>query len=153
MVPSTLKCLLLFMVLILCKSAQAYTGPAIGLHKFTTVAYRSSNAPNSITVVPAIDSTLTNAPIMTESTGKRQRMKSALRRVRRKVSGFLSFNRNQIRVEKNFPVKGRKYERARRQPLAAETEHELAMKYAAIESVEERAYQIVLDLGLVRPAA
>ena len=40
--------------------------------------------------------------------------------------------------------------RARQQPKLAKEEAELAAKYAAIESLSERAFQILLDLGMVQ---
>ena len=133
-------------------SVRSYTGPAIGLHKFTS-GHRSGPASSPITVVPAVETNLTNAPVMNERVGKRQLVRNALRRVWQNVGGILRFTKNRRRVEKNFPVEGRKYELARKQPQPYEIEQELATKYASIESVEERAYQIVLDLGLVKPSA
>ena len=151
MVPMS-RYLLVLVAVCFVHSVRSYTGPAIGLHKFTST-YRSGPASTPITAVPAAETNLTNAPVMNEGVGKRQRVRNALRKVRQNLDGILLFTKNRRRVEKNFPVEGRKYELARKQPQPYEIEQELATKYASIESVEERAYQIVLDLGLVKPSA
>ena len=48
-----------------------------------------------------------------------------------------------------LPLKGERYARARMQPKPPAEEETLSTKYAAISSVEERAYQILVDLGMV----
>lgn len=52
-------------------------------------------------------------------------------------------------VETNFPVGGSKFQAARQQPRLPKEEEELKDKYGAIPDVGERAYEILLDLGLV----
>lgn len=48
-----------------------------------------------------------------------------------------------------LPLTDKVYVQARQQPKSPRQEAMLAEKYAAIESVEERAYQILIDLGMV----
>ena len=48
-----------------------------------------------------------------------------------------------------LPLQGERFQRARMQPKSPTEEDALAAKYASIESVEERAYQILVDLGMV----
>ena len=47
------------------------------------------------------------------------------------------------------PLKSRKYTAARQQPKSPTEEQMLKEKYAKIESLEERAYAILLDLGMI----
>ena len=54
-----------------------------------------------------------------------------------------------IYVETNFPVGGRQFQAARQQPRPPKEEDDLKNKYGAIPDVGERAYEILLDLGLV----
>jgi hypothetical protein len=78
---------------------------------------------------------------------KRAKIKSAFR----SVADMLGRRKRdpKICVETNSPVVGRKFQAARQQPKLLEEEDKLKDKYGAIDDVEERAYQILLDLGLV----
>jgi protein-disulfide isomerase len=81
--------------------------------------------------------------------GKRQRLKNVVQTVQQKVGGIFGVQgSNAFSVEKNFPLQGKQFDLARQQPKADEEAQSLSAKYAAIESVEERAYQIIIDLGL-----
>ena len=51
----------------------------------------------------------------------------------------------------DLPLKSPKYRKARQQPKAPQEEDELKQKYASIDDIEERAYQILVDLGMVEP--
>lgn len=48
-----------------------------------------------------------------------------------------------------LPLSGVRYIQARKQPKSLEEEAMLAMRYKAISTVEERAYQILVDLGMI----
>jgi hypothetical protein len=48
-----------------------------------------------------------------------------------------------------LPLQDKKYVKARTQPKSPREEEILAAKYAAIPTVEERAYQILVDLGMI----
>jgi hypothetical protein len=78
---------------------------------------------------------------------KRAKIKSAFRSVRDKLG--LRKGEPKIYVETNFPVSNRKFQAARQQPKQPEEEDGLKDKYGTIDDVGERAYQILLDLGLV----
>ena len=52
-------------------------------------------------------------------------------------------------VNTEYPLADRRFFEARIQPKSQEEEAAVSAKYAAIESVEDRAFQILLDLGLV----
>lgn len=51
-----------------------------------------------------------------------------------------------------LPLKSKKYQHARRQPKSPEEEDALKQKYASIEDLSERAYTILVDLGMVEPS-
>jgi hypothetical protein len=48
-----------------------------------------------------------------------------------------------------YPLQDEQFVYARRQPKSAAEEAALAAKYAAIEALMDRAYQILLDLGMI----
>jgi hypothetical protein len=52
-----------------------------------------------------------------------------------------------------YPLIGEQFVEARRQPKNIAEESALAAKYAAIDSLEDRAYQILLDLELIEETA
>jgi hypothetical protein len=83
--------------------------------------------------------------------GKRQRLKNVVQTVQQKVGGIFGVQgSNAFHAEKNFPLQGKQFDLARQQPKPDEEAQLLSAKYAAIESVEERAYQIIMDLGLAQ---
>jgi hypothetical protein len=63
-----------------------------------------------------------------------------------KKFGFLGKDK----TEANFPLYGKKYKKMREiQPKPREEEESLQSKYDSIDDVGERAFQILVDLGLV----
>jgi hypothetical protein len=48
-----------------------------------------------------------------------------------------------------YPLRDPQFLQARRQPKSVEEQERLAMKYASIENLSERAYQVLLDLGMI----
>jgi hypothetical protein len=53
-----------------------------------------------------------------------------------------------VKISK-LPLKNPKYTKARQQPKAPTEEEQLKQKYASIDSLEERAFQVLVDLGMV----
>jgi hypothetical protein len=93
-----------------------------------------------------VQTSTSNQALMVEGS-KRAKIRSAFRSVADKLGRRK--REPKIYVETNFPVGGRKFEAARQQPKLPEEEDGLKDKYGAIDDVGERAYEILLDLGLV----
>jgi hypothetical protein len=77
---------------------------------------------------------------------KREKLKKLKRltQIRRELEYLLEDATNA-----NLPLMDEHFVEARRQPKSPEEDHFLAMKYAAIKSLADRAYQIILDLGMI----
>ena len=58
-------------------------------------------------------------------------------------------SRNEEAYTTVLPLQDPQFVEARKQPKSPEVEAALAAKYAAIESLEDRAFQILVDLGMV----
>ena len=52
-------------------------------------------------------------------------------------------------ITTEYPLMHQRFVDARAQPKSPDVEAALASKYAAIQSLEERAFQILLDLGMI----
>jgi hypothetical protein len=87
-----------------------------------------------------------NQALMAEGS-KRAKIKAAFRSVADKLGR--REREPKIYVETNIISGGRKFKAARQQPKLPEEEDDLKDKYGAIDDVGERAFEILLDLGLV----
>ena len=91
----------------------------------------------------AHDCAIEAARVTEQAPSKSKRIRNLFRRVfRRKTRAPITVT--------DFPVQGRKYRQALKQPQPQDKELELSDKYGAIDCLEERAYQICVDLGLVK---
>mmetsp|Transcript_10724 Transcript_10724/g.30649 ORF Transcript_10724/g.30649 Transcript_10724/m.30649 type:complete len:697 (-) Transcript_10724:603-2693(-) len=63
---------------------------------------------------------------------------------------FLGNKQNEITIPTSYPLMTKEFLKARQQPKSYFMEQKLSKKYASIESLQERSFQILLDLGMIQ---
>jgi hypothetical protein len=138
-------------------SAAVVTGAGTALAATRLSGKRRSAAPEEREETAAAAPTATSVPTK-EPVGKRVMVKIGRVLGRKTVEEreeelLRKFREPEVKIayDESHVVETRQFRTARSQPKDPQEEKRLAQKYAAIEDIGDRAFQILVDLGMVQP--